>query len=65
MTKPEYVQVQLTPQEKDLLRQIADREGRIGFSGVIRRFINDEAQRRGIYVASPSDGQAPGNKPVK
>ena len=48
MEKPEYIQVQVTKEEKQLLAQIAEREGRIGMSGVIRRFIHSEAQRRNL-----------------
>jgi hypothetical protein len=53
MEKPEYIQVQVTKEEKDLLKQIAVRRGRIGLSGVIRDFIQTEAQRQGITVSQP------------
>lgn len=53
MDKPEYIQVQVTKQEKDLLRAISDRKGRIGFSGVIRSYIHEEAKRFGLENPQP------------
>ncbi len=52
----EWIRLVATPQDKELLRQIAAQDGDPGQSATVRRLIRDEARRRGLI---PPAGSTP------
>ena len=52
-----FIQFQASKEEKQLLTQLAERNGRASISATLRRLIRDEATRYGVISQSDSEPQ--------
>lgn len=59
MFKTERIGLVLTPLDKEAVHRLADAEGGLSAAAMVRRLIRQEAQRRGLWPATPAPSAAP------
>lgn len=59
MFKTERIGLVLTPLDKEAVRRLADADGGLSAAALVRRLIRQEAQRRGLWPATPAPNAAP------
>jgi len=57
--RTEYIGVVLSAKEKEAVRRLAEAEGGLSAAALVHRLIRQEAQRRGLWPATPAPSAAP------